>query len=259
MSRISEALEHKKAFVGFLTAGDPTLEKTEEYIVEMERAGAALIEIGIPFSDPIAEETPIQEANIRALSALGGCSTDMVFEMVERVRRKVSLPLVFFTYLNPIFAYGYEVFCERCKAVGIDGIVIPDMPYEEKKELNSIAMSYGLELITIIAPASRERIQMLAKNASGYIRLVSSEDEQSRSEEGIREYKQMAEWIREVSAIPLVAEFRKNTKEEISQYSKIVDGVMAKNAMVTMIAEKETGVGNAIYDYVRFVTDRLKK
>lgn len=132
MSRIEEALKNKKTFVGFLTAGDPGLDKTEEFILEMEKAGAGLIEIGIPFSDPIAEGPVIQDANVRALSAPGGCTTDMVFDMVARVSKKVSVPLVFLTYLNPVFKYGYEKFCKKCAETGIDGIIIPDMPYEEK-------------------------------------------------------------------------------------------------------------------------------
>ena len=126
MSKISEAFQNKKAFIGFLTAGDPSLEKTEEFIIEMEKAGAALIEIGIPFSDPIAEGPVIQEANVRALSAEGGCTTDMVFDMLERVSKKVSVPLVFLTYLNPVFSYGYDRFCARCQEVGISGLIIPD-------------------------------------------------------------------------------------------------------------------------------------
>ena len=130
MSKIREAFENKKAFIGFLTAGDPSLEKTEEFIVEMARAGAALIEIGIPFSDPIAEGPVIQDANVRALSAPGGCTTDMVFEMVERVSKKVSVPLVFLTYLNPVYKYGYEEFCKKWSETGVSGIIIPDMPYE---------------------------------------------------------------------------------------------------------------------------------
>ena len=135
MSRIREAFTNKKAFIGFLTAGDPSLAKTEEFIVEMANAGASIIEIGIPFSDPIAEGKIVQEANVRALSVPGGCTTDMIFDMVARVSKKVNVPLVFLTYLNPIFKYGYERFCSKCKEVGIDGLIIPDMPYEEKGEL----------------------------------------------------------------------------------------------------------------------------
>ena len=150
MSRIRKAFEKGKAFIPFITAGDPSLEKTEEFIFEMERAGADLIEIGIPFSDPIAEGIVIQEADIRALAS--GTTTDKVFHMVERVREKTEIPLVFMTYLNPVFHYGYEKFFSRCQAAGIDGIIIPDLPFEEKGELEGIAAAHGVELISMIAP-----------------------------------------------------------------------------------------------------------
>ena len=132
MTKIEEAFQNKKAFIGFLTAGDPSLECTEKFIIKMEEAGAALIEIGIPFSDPIAEGPVIQSANVRALSNPNGCTTDQVFEMVERVSKKVSVPLVFLTYLNPVFKYGYDRFFARCASAGISGIIAPDMPLEEK-------------------------------------------------------------------------------------------------------------------------------
>ena len=167
MSRIQKAFENKKAFIAFLTAGDPSLDKTEEYILEMERAGADLIEIGIPFSDPIAEGPVIQEADIRALS--GGVTTDDIFDMVKKLREKTEIPLVFMTYLNPVFHYGYEAFFERCQDVGIDGIIIPDLPFEEKEEVDVVASRYGIDLISMIAPTSKERIRKIAKGAKGFL------------------------------------------------------------------------------------------
>ena len=148
MTKIAEAFKNKKAFIGFLTAGDPSLECTEEFIIKMEEAGAALIEIGIPFSDPIAEGPVIQSANVRALSNPNGCTTDQVFEMVERVSKKVSVPLVFLTYLNPVFKYGYDRFFARCASARISGIIVPDMPLEEKGEVADIAAKYGVDVIS---------------------------------------------------------------------------------------------------------------
>ena len=132
MSKISEAFKNRKKFVGFLTAGDPSLDKTEEFIITMEKAGASVIEIGVPFSDPIAETQVVQEANVRALSAEGGCTTDMIFDMLDRVKDKVSVPLVLMTYLNPVFKYGYEAFMKKCSETGVSGLIIPDMPYDER-------------------------------------------------------------------------------------------------------------------------------
>ena len=152
MNRISKAFEDKKAFIPFITAGDPNLEKTEEFILEMEKAGAALVEIGIPFSDPIAEGPVIQEANIRSLS--GGCTTDKIFDMVSSLRKKTDIPLVFMGYANSLYKYGYERFCAKCQEIGIDGLIIPDIPYDEKDELAPIAEKYGMYLISMIAPTS---------------------------------------------------------------------------------------------------------
>lgn len=257
MSKIREAFENKKAFVGFLTAGDPSLEKTEEYIMEMERAGASLIEIGIPFSDPIAEGPVIQDANVRALSALGGCNTDMVFAMVERVRAKVSVPLVFLTYLNPVFRYGYEAFCKRCKEVGIDGLIIPDMPYEERGELESVAEAYGVDLITLIAPTSRERIQMLAKNAKGYIYLVSSMGVTGVRSEITTDIAEMVEQIRAVSDTPIAVGFGISTPEQARMYSETADGVIVGSAIVKLIAAHGMDAGKPVYEYVKSMVDAI--
>lgn len=257
MSKIREAFENKKAFVGFLTAGDPSLEKTEEYILEMERAGASIIEIGIPFSDPIAEGEVIQDANIRALSALGGCNTDMVFDMVERVRAKVSVPLVFLTYLNPVFRYGYEAFCKRCKEAGVDGLIIPDMPYEERGELESVAETYGVDFITLIAPTSRERIQMLAKNAKGYIYLVSSMGVTGVRSEITTDIAEMVEQIRAVSDTPIAVGFGISTPEQARMYSETADGVIVGSAIVKLIAAHGMDAGKPVYEYVKSMVDAI--
>ncbi|MDE6566569.1 MAG: tryptophan synthase subunit alpha, partial [Lachnospiraceae bacterium] len=172
MNRIKNAFQNKKAFVAFVTAGDPNLEKTQEFVLEMERAGAALVELGIPFSDPIAEGPVIQNANIRALSA--GCTTDKIFDMVAELRTKTQIPLVFMAYANSLYKYGYEKFCNRCQEVGIDGMIVPDMPFEEKNELASIAGKYGLSLISMIAPTSEARIREIASEAEGFLYVVSS-------------------------------------------------------------------------------------
>ncbi|MGX8686823.1 MAG: tryptophan synthase subunit alpha, partial [bacterium] len=160
------------AFIAFITAGDPDLESTKEFILTMEKAGADLIEIGIPFSDPIAEGPVIQEADIRALQS--GTTTDRIFDMVLELREKTDMPLVFMGYLNPVFHYGYEKFFKRCEEAGISGIIIPDLPYEEKGECEGIARSHKVEVISMIAPTSEERIQAIASRAEGFLYVVSS-------------------------------------------------------------------------------------
>ena len=257
MSRIKEAFENKKAFIGFLTAGDPTLDKTEEFIIEMERAGAALIEIGIPFSDPIAEGPVIQEANVRALSAPGGCTTDKVFEMVERVSKRVSVPLVFLTYLNPVFKYGYDRFCQRCSQVGIDGIIIPDMPFEERGELAPIAKEYGVDIISLIAPTSYGRIQMLAKEAEGYVYVVSSLGVTGVRSEITTDIGSIVESIRSVTDTPVAVGFGINTPEQAAKYSAMADGVIVGSAIVKIIAQYGAEAGEYVYHYVKSMVEAI--
>lgn len=249
MSRIKKAFENKKAFIGFLTAGDPSLKKTEEFILQMERAGATLVEIGIPFSDPIAEGAVIQEANIRALNA--GCTTDKIFDMVSRLREKTDIPLVFLTYLNPVFRYGSEKFMSRCKDIGIDGLIIPDMPFEEKGELADIADQYNIELISLIAPTSEQRITMIAKEAKGFIYLVSSMGVTGIRSDIKTNVKEMVAAIRTVTDIPVAVGFGINTREQVQKYFNEADGAIVGSAIVRLIAQYGNDAGEQIYQYVR--------
>ena len=173
MSKIAAAFKkQRKCFIPFITAGDPNLDVTEQLIIAMANAGADIVELGIPFSDPVAEGEVIQAANIRALSA--GTTTDKIFAMLKNVRTKTDVPLVFLTYINPIFTYGTEKFLANCQSVGLDGIIVPDVPYEEKAPLAELCRKYGVDLIPLVAPTSDERIKMIAKEAEGYVYIVSS-------------------------------------------------------------------------------------
>lgn len=257
MIKISEAFNNKKAFIGFLTAGDPSLKKTEELIIEMANAGAGLIEIGIPFSDPIAEGPIIQDANVRALSVPGGCTTDMVFDMVASVSKKVSVPLVFLTYLNPVYKYGYEKFCQKCQKTGVSGIIIPDMPYEEKGELAPIAKKYDVDIISLIAPTSEKRIQMIAKEATGYIYVVSSMGVTGVRSEITTDIDAIVKSIREVTDTPVAIGFGINTPEQVAKYSKVADGVIVGSAIVKMIGEHGVNANEPVFDYVKSMVDAL--
>jgi len=258
MSRIREALENKKSFIGFLTAGDPSLDKTEEFIVQMANAGAGLIEIGIPFSDPIAEGPVIQAANVRALAAPGGCTTDMIFEMAARVSKKVSVPLVFLTYLNSVYKYGYGIFCRRCRESGIDGLIIPDMPFEEKEELLPAAKEYGVDIISLIAPTSADRIQMIAKEAEGYIYVVSSMGVTGVRSEITTDIGAIVKTIREVTDTPVAVGFGISTPKQAEEYSKIADGVIVGSAIVKIIEKYGKEAGTYIYEYVKSMTEAVK-
>ena len=258
MSRIKEAFQNKKAFIGFLTAGDPSLEKTEEYMMEMERAGASLIEIGIPFSDPIAEGPVIQDANIRALSAPEGCTTDMVFDMIERAGKKVSVPLVLLTYLNPVFKYGYEAFCKRCSQIGVDGIIIPDMPFEEKAELASIAEEHGVDIISLIAPTSQQRIQRIAREAKGYIYVVSSLGVTGMRSEITTDIGEIVDSIRQVTDTPVAVGFGIHKPEQAAKYAKIADGVIVGSAIVKIIGVHGKQAASPVFEYVKSMVDAME-
>ncbi|MDR2772375.1 MAG: tryptophan synthase subunit alpha, partial [Elusimicrobiota bacterium] len=172
MNKIPQAFSGKKALIAYLTAGDPCLDKTKDFILSLAKNGADLIEIGIPFSDPIAEGEVIQNAMERALK--NDITIDNIFTMVAEIRKGTNIPLLFMTYLNPVFSYGYARFFKKCKETGLDGIIVPDMPFEEQGEIKEFAQKNDVSLITLIAPTSKERIAMLAKNAEGFIYLVSS-------------------------------------------------------------------------------------
>lgn len=249
MSRIGKAFEHGKAFIAFLTAGDPEKEKTIEYILAMEKAGADLIEIGIPFSDPTAEGVVIQDANIRALKA--GMTTEGVFDIVREVRKQSQIPLVFLTYLNPVFRYGYEAFFSACRETGVDGIIIPDLPFEEKGELSSTAASYGIDLISLIAPTSEQRIQKIAKEASGFLYIVSSMGVTGMRQEIQTDLGKIMAAVRSVTNLPAAIGFGINTPAQAARMAEVSDGVIVGSAIVKIIEKHGTSATEPLQKYVR--------
>lgn len=248
MSKITNAFNNGKAFIGFLTAGDPTIEKTVEYILAMEEAGCDLIEIGIPFSDPMAEGVVIQDANVRALKH--DTTTDDVFDIVRAVREKTDIPLVFLTYINPVFFYGYEKFFKRCNELGVDGIISPDLPYEEKGEIAEIALKNDVDVISLIAPTSKERIQKIASDATGFIYVVSSLGVTGMRSEIKTDLNAIISDIRDVTDLPLAVGFGINTPEQARNIGKIADGVIVGSAIVKIIEEHGENAGDALREYV---------
>lgn len=248
-NKISQIFADQKAFIGFLTAGDPSLDKTEEFILAMATAGADLIEIGIPFSDPIAEGPVIEAANKRALSA--STTTDAIFEMVARVRTQTAIPLVFLTYMNPVFVYGVERFFSTCQKNGINGIIIPDLPFEERGEILSIAQAHDVDVITLIAPTSEDRIRMLAVDATGFIYLVSSLGVTGIRSEIKTDLQSIIAEIRKVTNTPVAVGFGIATPEQARDISEIADGVIVGSAIVRIIAEHGAAATPILIDYVR--------
>lgn len=255
MSRIKEAFANGRAFIGFLTAGDPDADSTVSYILEMERAGADLIEIGIPFSDPTAEGVVIQEASIRALKA--GMTVEGVFAIAEKVREKSSVPLALMTYLNPVLSYGYEAFFEKCKGLLVDGIIIPDLPFEEKAEVEEKASLFGVDVISLIAPTSKERIQMIAREAKGFVYVVSSLGVTGVRTEIKTDIESMVKAIREVTDIPCAIGFGISTPAQAAAMAKKADGVIVGSAIVKIIEKYGANAAKEVYDYVREMKNSL--
>lgn len=237
MNKIQNAFLNGKAFIPFLTAGDPDGDSTVSYILEMAKKGADLIEIGIPFSDPTAEGPVIQEANIRALKA--NTTVDSVFEIVGKVREKSNIPLVFMTYLNPVFHYGYEEFFAKCEQLKVDGIIIPDLPFEEKAEVEAPAMKRNIILISMIAPTSSDRIKMIAKEAKGFLYIVSSMGVTGVRKEITTDLQSIVQTIREVSDIPCAIGFGISTPDQAYKLAKFADGCIVGSAIVKIIVENQ--------------------
>lgn len=255
MNKIKNAFENKKAFIGFLTAGDPTFEASFNNIMAAIKAGADLIEIGIPFSDPIAEGPVIQEANIRALS--NGMTTDRAFELAEKVRKETDIPLVFMTYLNPVFKYGYDRFFARCEAIGVDGLICPDLPFEEKAEAANVAKKYGVSVISLIAPTSEERIKTIAADAEGFIYIVSSMGVTGVRSEIKTDLASIMKTVKQFEHVPAAIGFGISTPEQAKEMSGLADGVIVGSAIVKLVAQYGEDAAPHIYDYVKSMTDTV--
>ena len=255
MIKLKEAFKNKKAFIAFLTAGDPDLETTEKLIYEMVDKGVDLIEIGIPFSDPIAEGTVIQEADLRALS--GGVTTEMIFDMVEKIRPNIGIPLVFMTYCNVLFGYGTEKFTKRCSEIGIDGLIVPDVPYEEKEELLPYCRKYGLELVSLVAPTSHERISKIASEAEGFLYIVSSLGVTGVRSEITTDIGEIVRAAKAVSDIPCAVGFGISTPEQAKNMSEQADGIIIGSAIVKIIAKYGRESVEPVGEYIKSISAAL--
>lgn len=255
MSDIYKAFENKKAFIAFLTAGDPDFETSVECFKAVARAGADLIEVGIPFSDPIAEGPVIQEADLRALEA--GMTTDKVFELVREVRKETDVPMVFMSYINPIYHYGPENFFRKAAEAGISGAIIPDMPFEEKAELQGAARKYGLDIISMIAPTSEDRIKMIAGEAEGFIYVVSSMGVTGVRSEINTDLDSMMKLVRETTDVPAAIGFGISTPEQAHKMSGYADGVIVGSAMVRIVASEGKNAPDRLYEYVKSMKEAI--
>lgn len=256
MSNLRKAFDHGKAFVAFITCGNPDLETTAKAVRAMAEGGADLIELGIPFSDPTAEGPVIQSANMRALSA--GTTTDKIFEMVKKLRNDVKIPMVFMTYANVVFSYGTERFAEMCAQVGMDGVILPDVPYEEKEEFAPIFEAHGLELVSLIAPTSADRIAMIAKEAKGFIYVVSSLGVTGVRSEITTDIGALTEQIRAVTDVPCAVGFGISTPEQAAKMAKVSDGAIVGSAIVRLMEKYGRDAVPHVAEYVKSMKDALR-
>lgn len=249
MTKIADAFATGKAFIPFLTCGDPDLETTERLICAIAEAGADLIELGIPFSDPTAEGPVIQDANLRALSA--GTTTDKIFDMVRRVRQTVSIPMVFMTYANVIFSYGADRFLKTAAEIGMNGIIVPDVPFEEKQEFEPLCQKYGLDQISMIAPTSHDRIRAIAEQANGFLYCVSSLGVTGTRAAITTDIGAMVKLVKEVKDIPCAVGFGISTPEQAETMCRQADGAIVGSAIVKLIAQYGRDSVQPVADYVR--------
>lgn len=256
MTRISEAFSHGKAFIPFITCGDPDVDTTIEVVRSAVRNGADLVELGIPFSDPTAEGPVIHGANLRALN--GGITTDKVFAMVQALRKDVSVPLVFMTYANVIFSYGADKFMAKCEELGVDGVILPDVPFEEKEEFSAECKAHNVALISMIAPTSEDRIAMIAREAEGFIYVVSSLGVTGVRSEITTDLRSIVSAIRRSSNVPCAIGFGISTPEQAHNMSEIADGVIVGSAIVKLLAQHGKNSPRFVGEYVHSMKEALR-
>ena len=248
-------IENGKAFIAFITCGDPDLETTKEAVKAACSNGADLIELGIPFSDPTAEGPVIQGANLRALN--GGITTDKIFDFVVDLKKEVSTPMVFMTYANVVFSYGAEEFIGKCHDIGIDGLILPDLPYEEKEEFNDICIKNDVDLVSLIAPTSENRISMIAKEASGFIYIVSSLGVTGTRSSITTDLDSIVSLVRSSTDIPCAIGFGISTPEQAAKFSAKADGVIVGSAIIKLLEKHGKEAPKYIGEYVHSMKEAM--
>ena len=255
MSKIRYAFENGKAFIAFITCGDPDLATTAAAVRAAVANGADLIELGIPFSDPTAEGPVIQGANLRALR--GGITTDQIFDFVKELRRDVKVPMVFMTYANVIFSYGADRFISTCKDIEIDGLIIPDLPFEEKEEFLPFCHKYGVDLVSLIAPTSENRIAMIAKEAEGFLYIVSSLGVTGMRSEIKTDIASMIKVVRENTDVPCAIGFGISTPEQAKKMADLSDGAIVGSAIIKLLETYGKDAPKYIGEYVKSMKDAI--
>lgn len=248
MSQIKKAFENGKALIAFLTAGVPSAEDTVRYVLEMEEAGADLIEMGVPFSDPIADGPVIMEADVAALK--NHIHLPEVMEIVKEIRKHTKIPLVLLTYYNPVFRYPAERFFKEAREIGIDGVIIPDLPAEEQGEIRPLADENEVDIIQMVAPTSGVRIKEHLKNATGFVYVVSSMGVTGMRGNIKTDLKDIIQQVREVTDTPVAVGFGIHTAEQAHEMASLADGVITGSGVVDIINRKGKDAGPSLKEYI---------
>ncbi len=258
MNRIEAAFaKQKKVFIGFITAGDPSLAVTKELVLTMEKAGCGIVELGIPFSDPVAEGIVVQRADTRALAA--GTTTDKIFDLVAELRKETQVPLVFLTYANPIYTYGADRFFAKCEETGVDGVIIPDIPYEEREEMLPYSRPHHVAVVPLVAPTSRDRIQKISAVAEGYVYLVSSLGVTGVRENITTDMEAIVKEVRKTAKVPCAVGFGISTPEQAKKMAAVSDGAIVGSAIVKIVEAHGEDSPRYVYDYVKEMADAVKE
>ncbi|WP_125587670.1 tryptophan synthase subunit alpha [Companilactobacillus jidongensis] len=233
MNKLEKVFQNKKAFIPFVVADDPDFDSTVKNVLTLANNGADIIELGIPFSDPVADGPVIQKADLRAFDA--GVNTNIIFDIVTKIRESTDVPLVFLTYTNVVFKYGYEKFCKRCHELNISGLVIPDLPLEEQGDLAEYTKQYDISLIQLITPTSGDRIGKIAKQAEGFIYMVSSMGVTGQREDFSKRLATTIEEIRKYTDVPVAIGFGIHSAQQAKKLAEIADGIIIGSAVVELL------------------------
>ncbi len=256
MNRTARAFKNGKAFIPFITCGDPDLDTTKKVVLEAVKNGADLIELGIPFSDPTAEGPVIQAANERALK--GGVTTDKIFELVRDIRKETDIPMVFMTYANVVYSYGAEAFMSACRDTGMDGLILPDLPFEEKEEFLPVCDKYDIDLISLIAPTSEGRIAMIAREAEGFLYIVSSLGVTGTRSEITTDLDSIIKVVRENTSVPCAIGFGISTPEQAKKMAGISDGAIVGSAIIKLLEKYKNESPEHVGRFVRSMKEALR-
>jgi len=256
MSKISSAFESKKALIGFAAAGDPDIRTSEKIILEMARGGCDLIEIGIPFSDPIAQDAVLQDASLRSLQQ--GATTDRVFKLTKKVSDNTDTPLVYVTYLNVLFRYGYDRFLQNAVNAGVSGVIVLDLPFEEKAELESAAEKYDIDIISVIAPANEERLKNIANDAKGFLYAVCSSDMNTAFDRAEKDMRSIVSAVKAVSDIPVAVSIGVESPNQAEQFSQIADAVTVSTQIARIIEEYRERAPEKVCEFVKSIKNAIR-